>query len=158
MPKFLPVVNRYAGSPSPRWRDALANGAYLLYPQGTFYGEIAPGCYPFRAETMVSDISSHLDRFEACDPAYDLATVVPEVNARFAIHRQPREESYQRLLKYALFMGLVWPHAPAARRRGSGAWSGSRRRSIAACSGPIMFAIGSAILAIISARAIFSTT
>ena len=53
--KFLPVVNRYAGSPSPRWRDALANGAFLLYPQGTFYGEIAPGCFPFRAETMVSD-------------------------------------------------------------------------------------------------------
>ena len=113
--KFLPVVNRYAGSPSPRWRDALANGAYLLYPQGTFYGEIAPGCFPFRAETMVSDVSSHLDRFEARDPAYDLATVVPEVNARFAIHRQPREESYQRLLKYALFMGLVWPYAPAAK-------------------------------------------
>ena len=60
--------------------------------------------------------SGHLDRFEAGgDPAYDLATVVPEVNARFAIHRQPREESYQRLLKYALFMGLVWPYAPAAK-------------------------------------------
>ena len=114
--KFLPVVNRYAGSPSPRWRDALANGAFLLYPEGTFYGEIAPGTFPYRAETMVSDAGGHLDRFEAGgDPAYDLATVVPEVNARFAIHRQPREESYQRLLKYALFMGLVWPSAPAAR-------------------------------------------
>jgi hypothetical protein len=114
--KFLPVVNRYAGSPSPRWRDALANGAFLLYPQGTFYGEIAPGCFPFRAETMVGDIARHLDRFEqGREPAYDLSTVVPEVNARFAIHRQAREESYQRLLKYALFMGLVWPHAATAR-------------------------------------------
>jgi hypothetical protein len=113
--KFLPVVNRYAGSPSPRWRDALANGAFLLYPEGTFYGEIAPGCFPFRAETMVRDVAKHLDRFEdEGDPAYDLAKVVPEVNARFAIHRQPREESYQRLLKYALFMGLVWPYARTA--------------------------------------------
>jgi hypothetical protein len=110
--KFLPVVNRYAGSPSPRWRDALANGAFLLYPEGTFYGEIAPGCFSFRAETMVRDVGAHLEQFEAReDAAYDLAKVVPEVNSRFAIHRQAREESYQRLLKYALFMGLVWPFA-----------------------------------------------
>jgi hypothetical protein len=115
--KFLPVVNRYAGSPSPRWRDALANGALLLYPKGTFYGEIAPGCFPFEAETMVQDIAGHVDRFDTGgDPDYELATVVPEVNARFSIHRQPREESYERLLKYALFMGLVWPRAAAARR------------------------------------------
>lgn len=107
--KFLPVVNRYAGSPSPRWRDALANGAFLLYPQGSFYGEIAPGCFPFRAESMTDDIAGHLDRFAAgSDPAYDLAKVVPVVNERFAIHRQAREDSYQRLLKYALFMGLIW--------------------------------------------------
>ena len=72
--KFLPVVNRYAGSPSPRWRDALANGAFLLYPKGTFYGEIAPGCFPFGAETMVQDIAGHVDRFDAGgDPDYDLA-------------------------------------------------------------------------------------
>jgi hypothetical protein len=114
--KFLPVVNRYAGSPSPRWRDALANGAFLLYPEDSFYGEIAPGCFPFRAETLVADASAHIDRFNAgCDPAYDLSTVVPEVNERFAIHRQPREESYTRLLKYALFMALIFPRATAAR-------------------------------------------
>ena len=113
--KFLPVVNRYAGSPSPRWRDALANGAFLLYPEGTFYGEIAPGCFPFRADTLVADASAHIERFNAHrDPAYDLETVVPEVNGRFAIHRQPREESYARLLKYALFMALVFPRAAAA--------------------------------------------
>lgn len=114
--KFLPVVNRYAGSPSPRWRDALANGAFLLYPEGTFYGEIAPGCFTFGADTMVQDIAGHVDRFNAGgDPAYDPSTVVPEVNARFAIHHQPREESFTRLLKYALFMALVWPRATAAR-------------------------------------------
>jgi hypothetical protein len=107
--KFLPVVNRYAGSPSPRWRDALANGSFLLYPEGSFYGEIAPGCFPYRADTMVSDIRLHLERFEdSADPAYDLSTVVPVVNERFAIHRQPREESFERLLKYALFTALVW--------------------------------------------------
>ena len=117
--KFLPVVNRYAGSPSPRWRDALANGSYLLYPEGTFYGEIAPGCFSFRAETLVEDAGDHIERFaRGTDPAYDLNKVVPEINARFAIHRQPREESYERLLKYALFVGLVWPRPqPTAKRR-----------------------------------------
>ena len=62
--KFLPVVNRYAGSPSPRWRDALANCAFLLYPEGTFYGEIAPGCFPFKAETMVRDVAGHVQRID----------------------------------------------------------------------------------------------
>ncbi len=114
--KFLPVVNRYAGMPSPRWRDALANGAFLLYPEHTFYGEIAPGTFPFKAETMLQDIAQHFDNFDAgTSPDYDLATVVPEINARFSIHHQPREESYLRLLKYALFMGLVWPRAAAAK-------------------------------------------
>lgn len=116
--KFLPVVNRYAGSPSPRWRDALANGSYILYPEGTFYGEIAPGTFPYRAETMVMDIARHIDNFNAhADAAYDLKQVIPEINTRFAIHRQPREESYERLLKYALFFGMVWPRPPAAPRR-----------------------------------------
>jgi len=116
--RFLPVVNRYAGSPSPRWRDALANGSYLLYPEGTFYGEIAPGCFSFRAETLVEDAGGHIERFaRGSDPAYDLNKVVPEINARFAIHRQPREESYERLLKYALFVGLVWPRPQTAARR-----------------------------------------
>ena len=113
--KFLPVVNRYAGSPSPRWRDALANGSYILYPKGTFYGEIAPGTFPYRAETMVDDIRRHIENFNAhADPAYDLKKVIPEINTRFAIHRQPREESYERLLKYALFFGMVWPRQAAS--------------------------------------------
>jgi hypothetical protein len=112
--KFLPVVNRYAGSPSPRWRDALANGAFLLYPDGSFYGEIAPGCFTYRAETMVDDIRKHIEEFAVGkDPAYDLTKVVPEINERFAIHRQPREENYERLLKYALFVGLIWPRSTA---------------------------------------------
>lgn len=113
--KFLPIVNRYAGSPSPRWRDALSNGACLLFPEGSFYDEIAPGCFPFRAETMTADIATHLDRCAAGgNPDYDFATIVPAVNERFAIHREPREASYLRLLKYALFMGLIWPRtAPA---------------------------------------------
>lgn len=112
--KFLPVINRYAGMPSPRWRDALANGAFLFYPEGTFYGEIAPGCFPYRTETMVDDIRAHLTAFSSGqDPAYDLSKVVPEVNARFSVHRQSREKSFERLLKYALFFGLVWPREPS---------------------------------------------
>jgi hypothetical protein len=116
--KFVPVVNRYAGMPSPRWRDSLASGSYLLYPEGTFYGEVSPGCFSFNAESMVADIGEHLEKFAAgTDAAYDLAKVVPEINARFAIHRQPREESYLRLLKYALFIGLVWPRPETVAER-----------------------------------------
>lgn len=113
--KFMPIVNRYAGSPSPRWRDALASGTYVLYPEGTFYGEIAPGCFTYRAETIIEDTEQHLKNFaRSSDPAYDLSKVVPEINRRFAIHRQPREVSFERLLKYALFMGLIWPRSTPA--------------------------------------------
>jgi len=116
--KFMPIVNRYAGSPSPRWRDALASGTCVLYPEGTFYGEIAPGCFTYRAATINQDIEAHLEKFDqGADPAYDLSQVVPEINRRFAIHRQPREVSFERLLKYALFMGLIWPRTtPEAKR------------------------------------------
>jgi len=108
--KFLPIVNRYPGMPSPRWRDALANGAFLLYPEGTFYDVIAPGCFSFRAESMVEDVRRHLESFAARrDPAYDISDVAPKINDVFKIHRQPREESFERLLKYALFTALVWP-------------------------------------------------
>ena len=55
---------------------------------------------------MTADIAGHLDRCAAGHPDYEFATVVPVVNERFAIHREPREESYQRLLKYALFMDV----------------------------------------------------
>jgi hypothetical protein len=107
--KFLPIVNRYAGAPSPRWREGLTNGACLLYPQGTPFDKIAPGCFSYRPESVTSDIRTHIDRYDArSDPQYDMNNVVPKINASFAIHRQSREAVFERTLKYAAFMGLVW--------------------------------------------------
>ncbi|MDB5410645.1 MAG: hypothetical protein JWL84_5557 [Rhodospirillales bacterium] len=113
--KFLPIVNRYADAPSPRWRDALTNGAGLLHPEGTLFSQI-PGCFPYRAESISADIRGHLERFDTgVDPAYDLARLVGQVNTRFAIYRQPREKMFERLLKYAAFLALVWRDDPVER-------------------------------------------
>ncbi|MDB5406888.1 MAG: hypothetical protein JWL84_1800, partial [Rhodospirillales bacterium] len=98
--KFLPIVNRYAGAPSPRWRDALTHGACILYPEGTLYDEIAPGCFPIRESSISADVRRHLESFDKIAPSYDLKENVPEVNRRFAIHRESREKSFERLLKY----------------------------------------------------------
>src|SRR5579872_5854849 len=106
--KFMPAVGRHAGNTSPRWRDALANGALLLYPEGTLYGEAVPGCLPYRAGAGAAAIRRHLKRFDAGDPAYDPSRIVPEVNARCAIHPKSRQKIFERLLKYAVFMALVW--------------------------------------------------
>lgn len=106
--KFLPVVGRHAGTPSPRWREALTCGSCVLFPEGTFYDEIAPGCFPFRTHSIAADIRAHLSQFDAGDPSYDLNRIVPEVNRRFAPFRKSSEKTFEMLLKYAAFMGLVW--------------------------------------------------
>jgi hypothetical protein len=119
--KFLPMVNRYGDSTSPRWRDTLTNGAGLLHPEGALFSEI-PGCFAYRAESIAADIRAHVERFDAgTDPAYDLAATVAGVNARFAIYRVPREKLLERLLKFAVFLALVWrpanPAVPRPQRR-----------------------------------------
>jgi hypothetical protein len=124
--KFLPIVGRHAGAPSPRWRDALTNGTCVLYPEGSFYDEIAPGCFPFRAGFISEDIRRHLERFDSGHPDYDLSGIVPEVNRRFARFRQSREKSFEQLLKYQRswhWSGVLPTRSPSSARP-HGAWSG----------------------------------
>ena len=55
--KFSPVISRYRGCPSPRWRDALSRGTFVLYPAETTYRHFSPGCFPFRPEHLAEDIT-----------------------------------------------------------------------------------------------------
>jgi tetratricopeptide (TPR) repeat protein len=129
--KFVPLVGRHAGNNSPRWRDALANSACVLYPEGTFYDVVAPGCFAFRAKAIGEDVRSRLkDYDEASKRKSDyLGEIFREVQSRFAIHRQPSKQIFERFLKYATFLALVWRDRNSG-RGGARADAGSRRRLV----------------------------
>jgi hypothetical protein len=111
--KFLPIVNRYCGCPSPRWRDALCFGANLFYPEHTLYGEIVAGCHPFRAGGIPQDLRKHLDNYASGQSAYDPSAIFSDASKRFAIHRQSRDEIFLRLLKFTAFCTLVQRQLPS---------------------------------------------
>ncbi len=116
--RFLAMVGRQAGAPSPRWRDALANGSCVLFPEGTFYDEVSPGCFPYRACSIASDVRRNLkqiDRAAREHPDF-MECISAEVSARFAVHRQTREKLFEIQLKYAAFLALVWQDIVPAER------------------------------------------
>lgn len=122
--KFLPIVSRIAGNPTPRWRDALASSAFVLYPEGTTYGKAFPGCFPVGAGSLAADIRHHLERYDAGDPAYDLPRTAAAVETEMAIFREGRETLFERQLKLAAFSAFILrpptplsPAEPAVRRQ-----------------------------------------
>lgn len=106
--KFLTIIGRQAGAPSPRWRDALANGSAVLFPEGTFYDHVSSECRPYSADSIVADIRKHLSdwKSDSRNPSgRSGGGVFYEKEERY---RQPREKLFEEQLKYAAFMGLVW--------------------------------------------------
>jgi len=121
--KFLPIVSRIAGNPTPRWRDALANSAYVLYPRGTAFAKAFPGCFAIDAGTIAEDVRRHLERYDSCDPAYDLSKIAAAVETEMAIYREGRSTLVERQLKLAAFAVLVL--APCRARKAT-----SERRQV----------------------------
>jgi hypothetical protein len=126
--RFVPVVSRVCGNPSPRWREALASGSFLLYPAHTMFGRVTAGCHPYRGKNFVEDIRRHLQNARSSsDAAYDHDAVLRRVDQDFAPHRTTRELQRERFLRFAAFMlvlkrALKWQQAspvslPPPRRR-----------------------------------------
>ncbi len=122
--KFLPIVNRYAGCPSPRWRDALANSAYVLYPRGTAFGKAFSGCFAYDTASIADDVRDHLDRYNAGEAPYDLLRTMEEIDGEMSIFREKRDEVFERLLKLAAFTALV------VRPANKAAWRPEKRRLV----------------------------
>ena len=105
--KLLPVVGRHAGAPSPRWRDALTNGCQVIYPQGSFFDEVAPGCSPFSTASIATDIRRHLKRIDENSDT-QTSDFAAALNERFGSFQVSREKLFETLLKYVAFLALVW--------------------------------------------------
>lgn len=106
--KFLPIVNRYCGQPSPRWRDAISRHAFVLYPEGVPYDKLGPGFFSFRHHSLESDLRTHL---RACaaqwpDRSYHVPTVSSELQKSFPKRTDSHGMQFERTLKFCAFMGM----------------------------------------------------
>lgn len=110
--KFVPIINRYRGCPSPRWRDALSRGAFVLYPEGSAYRRFAPGCFAFRPEKMVEDIATHIERWNDDQTAspYNYLEQWPKICAALEPMQTSHEDIFERNLKFAAFLPLLRRH------------------------------------------------
>jgi hypothetical protein len=109
--RFVPIVNRYAGAVSPRWREGLALSAFLLHPEGTPFPEVAPGTFGFRSENIAADLRHHLTRYRdtgsfARSP-YNLRETFPRVQRALSFLDVPRETQMERQLKFCTAMMLL---------------------------------------------------
>ncbi|MBX9633952.1 MAG: hypothetical protein K2X44_03135, partial [Magnetospirillum sp.] len=124
--RFTPIINRYAGATSPRWREGLAQGGLLLFPQGTPYADIAPGAFPFRADHVEEDLRCHLrarrDTASHAGSPYNVDEILPGIDAGLAFLRDSREKQVERQLRFCLFQTLLEgaktpaPRVPPPRR------------------------------------------
>ncbi len=116
--KFMPIVSRLAGNPSPRWRDALMSGTCVLYPDGTAYGKAFPGCFPIRTTTIVSDLETHLTNFDGDAVDYRHADVSKKIECEVKEFQLTREAFTELQLKYVAFCGMVLPSLlPKSKKR-----------------------------------------
>jgi tetratricopeptide (TPR) repeat protein len=105
--RLQPVVSRYAGCPSPRWREALTYGSTLLFPDGTMYDRINAGCLPFRADRLNQDVGAILDQGSAVAPS----AIRADAEAHLSGFREPAEKQVERFLKYCCLCQALAPIA-----------------------------------------------
>lgn len=110
--KFSPVISRYRGCPSPRWRDALSRGTFVLYPAETTYRHFSPGCFPFRPEHLAEDITRHLEAWNTDIPGspYNLLEQLPGIARSLKSREQPRDQLFDRTLKFWSMLVLLKKH------------------------------------------------
>ena len=106
--KFLPIVNRYRGQSSPRWRDALSEGTFVLTPEGVPYGEICRGFFPFREDSIAADLRRHLKAYadQSDQSPYSLAKLDAELNELFPNADTSLKQPLERNLKFCALMAL----------------------------------------------------
>ncbi|MCW8952210.1 MAG: hypothetical protein OQK53_05845 [Rhodospirillales bacterium] len=108
--RFLPLINRYLGMPSPRWRDALSAGAFLLSPRGSFFDEVGPGSFPVDERHLTNDVRSHLEAYDRSrkkqEGVYDPEKATEGIREALS-NTGTVEELAERQLKYAAFFAAT---------------------------------------------------
>ena len=112
--RFMPIINRYAGAPSPRWWDALCNSTCILYPRGTIYGNLSTGAFGFETKTLLRDVERHIQNFKYRDlDTKQFELDFSQIKSEIKIEKNEGEYKFECLLKYVTFMSLVWQmHLP----------------------------------------------
>lgn len=106
--KFVPVVSRVCGNPSPRWREALASGSFLLYPENTMYDKITKGCFSYGEENFANSIKSHLDNYLTGTSGLKLhKTTLDQIDKDFKPYRRSEELQKEGTLRYISFTLLL---------------------------------------------------
>lgn len=122
--KFLPVVSRLRGNPSPRWRDALCNGAYCLYPTDTLFGRLSRGLFAYDETDIEGSVRRHLERYDRSSPGdpycHDMAW--RDVEAYYRFFAVPRTKRLEVALKAITVMHVLSPRPAPARTPARTVW------------------------------------
>lgn len=107
--KFMPIINRYAGAPSPRWKEALLNSAFVMHPTGTFYEEVCKGCFGYEILNLEKEISRLIENYDRDkNQTKQFNSDYHDTVNRIESMDFSATGNFVRLLKYAAFMTLVW--------------------------------------------------
>jgi tetratricopeptide (TPR) repeat protein len=131
--RFMPVISRVLGNPSPRWREILQAGGFLLHPHRTLFGRIANGCFSFDPRDPTPDIAAHIEMSHSGSSPYNAHEAAKDIARQFEIHACEREKHRERFIRTLLFMALLrdvldWRRSSklhAARKRLRTVWLGS---------------------------------
>jgi len=108
---FTPIINRYAGTPSPRWCESLLSGSHLLYPENTLFGEVTSGTFSFRSNDLENDFRRHLKAFKdtknVSGSPYNTAETFPTIKNELSFLKISREKKVERQLRFCIFSMLV---------------------------------------------------
>lgn len=117
--KISPIISRFCGNPSPRWRAALAKGSLVAYPKHSLFGKVSPNCVSYTPEYLTVEIQDYLD---GVLPTNEYAAM-GSYSQIYAINDCPSEKRIERHYRYTLFLNIlkkyVWqpPVTPAIERK-----------------------------------------
>ena len=113
--RFLPVVSRLRGNPSPRWRDALCHGAYCLYPRDTLFSRLSRGLFAYNEEDIVASVRGHLEGYDRSVPGdpYCHDAAWRDVEETYRFFAVPHAKRLEVALKATVFMQTLVARSPA---------------------------------------------
>ena len=130
--KFLPIVSRILGNPSPRWREILESDGFLLYPENTLFGDVSKGSFSYGLKDPAGDIEKHLKSYVVKTPGgeYDHDSARNDISDQFSLHICSREKLRERFLRLSAFYIILRDNLDWQRKRRSDPRPAAKRRAV----------------------------